>query len=164
MTTQYADGALLPWEGATFAHQEALLNTAVLLRAACPPRLRVLAGPFPMRLGLDAQVSPDVLVVDYVHLISDGLTGVPVLVAEVVSPATVPVDRTVKKDLYARHGVGWYWIIDPDEPALTVNQLNPATGVYDQVAQVVGAETYRSDEPFAVTAVPLTFVAGLERP
>jgi Uma2 family endonuclease len=163
MTTQYADGALLPWEGATFAHQEALLNTAVLLRTACPAQLRVLAGPFPMRLGLDAQLSPDVLVVDYVHLISDGLSGVPVLVAEVVSPATVPVDRTVKKDLYARHGVDWYWIIDPDEPALTVHRLDPATGAYDRVAQVVGADTYRSDEPFPVTVVPLHLIAGLDR-
>jgi Uma2 family endonuclease len=38
----------------------------------------------------------------------------PDFVAEVLSPSTEAVDRSVKFEDYAAHGVGEYWIIDPD--------------------------------------------------
>lgn len=38
----------------------------------------------------------------------------PDFVAEVLSPSTAAADRGVKFEDYAAHGVGEYWIIDPD--------------------------------------------------
>jgi len=35
-------------------------------------------------------------------------------VCEVLSPSTSALDRTEKRDLYHRHGVGHYWIVDPE--------------------------------------------------
>ncbi|HPE60860.1 MAG TPA: Uma2 family endonuclease [Thiolinea sp.] len=35
-------------------------------------------------------------------------------VCEVLSPATAQKDRSLKMPLYARHGVGHVWLIDPD--------------------------------------------------
>ncbi len=40
--------------------------------------------------------------------------AVPVLVAEVLSPATARYDRVTKRRLYQRAGVGTYWIVDLD--------------------------------------------------
>ena len=46
---------------------------------------------------------------------NDRLTGPPVLVAEIVSPgsSTIRRDRVAKLQLYGKHGVSEYWIIDP---------------------------------------------------
>ncbi len=38
----------------------------------------------------------------------------PAFVAEVLSPSTEAVDRGVKFEDYAAHGVGEYWLLDPD--------------------------------------------------
>ncbi len=33
---------------------------------------------------------------------------------EVLSPSTQSLDRNEKRALYHRHGIGHYWIVDPD--------------------------------------------------
>jgi Uma2 family endonuclease len=38
----------------------------------------------------------------------------PAFIAEVLSPTTETVDRTIKFDDYAAHGVTEYWIVDPE--------------------------------------------------
>jgi Uma2 family endonuclease len=60
-------------------------------------------------------VQPDILSVEAerVALISRrGIEGPPGLVVEVVSPTTAGIDRGIKRQLYARHGVPFYWIVD----------------------------------------------------
>jgi Uma2 family endonuclease len=42
----------------------------------------------------------------------------PDFVAEILSPSTAEIDRTIKFEDYAFHGVQEYWIIDPDEKIL----------------------------------------------
>ncbi len=66
----------------------------------------------PLALGRDSEPEPDVAIVegsprDYI----DAHPTTAVLVVE-VSDASVDLDRTRKKWLYARHGIGTYWILD----------------------------------------------------
>jgi Uma2 family endonuclease len=39
---------------------------------------------------------------------------------EIGSPSTDERDRTVKRKLYAEHGVKEYWLVDPDAMTVTV--------------------------------------------
>ncbi len=49
--------------------------------------------------------------------------GVPIFIAEVLSPSTGRGDRTIKRPAYQRAGVGEYWIVDPD--SRTVERWQP---------------------------------------
>ena len=51
------------------------------------------------------------------------IQGAPDLLVEILSPSTGRRDRTTKRDLYARHGVGEYWVADPDAQTITVMLL-----------------------------------------
>src|SRR5581483_9247689 len=41
------------------------------------------------------------------------LAGAPDLIIEILSPSSMERDKLVKRDLYAKHGVSEYWIVDP---------------------------------------------------
>lgn len=51
----------------------------------------------------------------------------PALAVEILSPATRQRDLTVKRDLYAASGVGWYLIIDPDWQGTSIEPRKPQT-------------------------------------
>lgn len=60
-------------------------------------------------------VQPDVLVVcDQAKIHEDGIRGAPDFVAEVLSDSTANKDFSIKKEIYERHGVREYWLIQPD--------------------------------------------------
>jgi Uma2 family endonuclease len=59
-------------------------------------------------------VQPDVLVFCDTTVLTDaGATGAPTLLVEVLSPSTATKDMRIKLELYERHGVREYWIVDP---------------------------------------------------
>ncbi len=45
-------------------------------------------------------------------------------VCEVLSPGTARIDRVVKMPIYAEQGVGWLWLVDPDQRTLEVFRLH----------------------------------------
>ena len=49
-----------------------------------------------------------------------------------------------------------YWLVDPDEPALTVLEL--AAGSYHETARVAGDEPWTAASPFPVRIVPAELV------
>ena len=74
---------------------------------------------FPDSVGLfledgKEEYEPDGMVVCDPDKVKDkGIVGAPDLVIEVLSPSTAKNDRGHKKDVYERHGVREYWIVDP---------------------------------------------------
>lgn len=53
-------------------------------------------------------------------MVKEGIRGAPDLVVEIASPGTTKRDRTVKRDLYQRHGVAQYWVVDPESESVEV--------------------------------------------
>jgi Uma2 family endonuclease len=66
-------------------------------------------------------VQPDILYLapDRLSLASRrGIEGGPTLAVEILSPSTRTVDRVTKRRLYARYGVPYLWLVDPDARAV----------------------------------------------
>ena len=160
MMSEMLDGTVVVSPSPGFGHADAVLTLAGVLRAAAPPELRVLTAPFPVRLGRQTELRPDLLVARYADLLRDELTEPPLLVVEVRSPASDLVDRSLKRSVCARHGIASYWLVDPETPALTALELD-RFGDYRTVADVVGAEMFAPSRPFPARVSPLALVAGL---
>ncbi|MDP3769287.1 MAG: Uma2 family endonuclease [Dehalococcoidia bacterium] len=89
-------------------------------------------------------VQPDIVYVaaDRQGAISSrGIEGPPTLVVEILSPSTIEMDRRTKLQLYARHGLPHYWIVDPD--ARSIEAYTLAEGAYRLTVRTAG------DEPFS---------------
>ena len=84
---------------------------------------------------------------------------VPDWVCEVLSPSTAHTDRVEKMPLYANHGVGHLWLVDPLAQTLEVYRREGSVWV---VASTHGAEAAARPEPFH--AVPFDLGALFRRP
>ena len=100
---------------------------------------RVYAAPFDILLtdleGVNV-VQPDIIFVSREResiITRANIKGAPDLIVEILSPSTGRLDRTTKRDLYARHGVREYWIADPD--AQTVSVMLLKDGKYETVGE-----------------------------
>ncbi len=138
------DGTLLVSPGSRVPHQVVVGNLHLLLRASAPADLLVLFAPLAVALADDTEVQPDVLVAPRTDFTDTDLPVPPLLAVEVLSPSTRRVDLLLKRDRYQAAGIASYWIVDPDEPSVTVLELN-SDGLY--------VETHRSvaDQPITVT-------------
>ena len=71
-------------------------------------------------------VQPDLLFVsrEREHLLSDGqkVRGAPDLVVEILSPSSEDTDRGAKYELYGRHGVTEYWLVDPIAETISIHR------------------------------------------
>ena len=87
----------------------------------------VLFAPLDVILGGGTSiVQPDLVYLanDRVTAISHrGIEGPPTLAVEVLSPSSAGVDRANKQRLYARHGVPFVWLVDPDARAVEAYRL-----------------------------------------
>jgi len=84
-------------------------------------------------------VQPDILFVEAAHAsrVSErAIEGAPTLAIEILSPSTEHIDRRRKLHLYARHGVAYYWIVDPVARTINANALED--GTYKMSARLAG--------------------------
>ena len=90
------------------------------------------SAPFDVRLPENKKsdeesttvLQPDIVVIcDKSKLKDTGYFGVPVLIIEIVSPASSKMDKLYKFNKYEQAGVKEYWIVEPDYKVISVFKL-----------------------------------------
>jgi len=152
------DGTVLVTPSPTPRHQGAIVELAVLLRAACPADHRVFVAPLDWQPDGRTSLEPDLLVVRRDRIGEKNITQPPALVVEVLSPGTARIDRMIKFSRYAEGGIGQCWIVDPRVPSVQVYDL--VDGAYTLIAEGTGDTPVSVVEPVAVTVVPQLLVDG----
>ena len=123
-------------------HQRVSRNLNAILGAHVRTRGlgEVLYAPLDVILTNTTIVQPDLIFVAPAHasrVSRRGIEGAPTLAVEILSPSTTTIDRSRKLQLYARHGVPYYWILDPDARVLEGCEL--AGSAYRLVTRAAGA-------------------------
>jgi Uma2 family endonuclease len=155
------DGSLLVTPGPVWEHQEVGLTLYRVLHAECPKGVRALAAPFDVTFGrIDTTLQPDVFVARFADMTHTNLPAAPLLAAEVRSPSTAMIDRTLKKAAYERFGVESYWILDPAARTLIAFELRD--GRYEQIASLAHDDSFDFERPFAVRISMAELCRGLD--
>jgi Uma2 family endonuclease len=152
------DGVLIVTPAPMTRHQVAVGNLHLALRESCPAVLAVFLAPFDVVLSDTTVLQPDLVVARRSDVTERNLPAPPVLAVEILSPSTRRIDLGTKLLALEDAGVPTYWVVDPDEPSLTVFELDGAT--YRQVGRVVGDEAWETTRPHPVRIVPALLVAS----
>lgn len=102
----------------------------------------ILYAPIDCILNDITIVQPDIVYLEPRRLqaiSARGIEGPPTLVVEILSPSTTQIDRGVKFQLYARHEVPYYWIVDPEARSIEAYILTGSA--YQLAARLEGAES-----------------------
>lgn len=151
------DGLLLVSPAPVPLHQRAVVNLLVGLHAQRPGNgMQVFVAPLDWRPDRRTSLQPDLLIVRDEDLNEKNATGALVLAVEVLSPSTRRIDLLSKRDKYQEAGVESYWIVDPQEPSVTVLELRD--GVYYETGKAAGGEELDLSVPFPITIVPSALV------
>lgn len=88
---------------------------------------QVFNAPIDLQLSESDVVQPDIVVVLNENRIitTTRIRGVPELVIEILSPSNRKYDLELKKQLYERHGIPEYWVVDPENDFVEQNLLGP---------------------------------------
>ena len=122
------DGELILVAAPNEGHQTASLRMIVRMNAFVDENGlgRVFHAPYDVLFTDTDVVQPDVMFVskERYHIRTPAnIQGAPDLAVEILSPSSSRRDWHHKRELYARHGVREYWIIDPTNRIVSVLQL-----------------------------------------
>jgi Uma2 family endonuclease len=104
---------------------------------------KLFIAPTDLILAPTTVIQPDLIFIgnDRRHILTErAIEGPPTLVIEVLSPTTHRTDRVTKAQLYARHNVPNYWLIDPDQRTFEAYEL--VIDHYDMTASARDAELF----------------------
>jgi Uma2 family endonuclease len=115
---QILDGELDVTPAPTTTHQKISMRLEHLLVGHVEEHGLGLVLDAPVDVVFDEKnvVQPDIVFIsnERLPLVEEAkIAGAPDLVVEILSPSTARVDRGTKSAIYARHGVRWYWLVDP---------------------------------------------------
>ena len=150
------DGVLLVSPGASLFHQRVVGNLLVILREGRPPGHEALVAPFDWYVDEWTYFEPDLVVVRTGDVSARRYEAVPLLVVEVLSPSSRLRDVGMKLDAYSRAGLQWYWVVDPDEPSLTV--FRASEGRLTEQTKATGDSPYHSTDPVVAKVVPAELI------
>ncbi|HEV7506042.1 MAG TPA: Uma2 family endonuclease [Thermoanaerobaculia bacterium] len=132
------DGELFECPVPTLPHQRTAQRLVRAFEEALRDGSRVVSSPVDVILARDTVARPDLLLVLAGHLAivgeagTAGVTvhGAPDLILEVLSPATVRLDRVIKMDVYARYSVPEYWLVDSAAKLIEIFRLDRHAQLY----------------------------------
>ena len=132
------DGELVMIAAPNIAHQIVSDDLFLLLQNFVKRNKlgRMFSAPTDVVLSDINVVQPDLTFVSKGRMSIVGrknIRGAPDLVVEVLSSSNPDRDLVRKRDIYARHGVGEYWIADPDARSIRVMVLED--GAYRVVGE-----------------------------
>ena len=121
------DGKLMMVPAPNMKHQQVLVTLTWKLRSFTEEHGlgKVYVAPCDVVLSDTDVVQPDLLFISRARehiLTDDNVRGAPDLVIEILSPSTADRDLGYKYDLYGRHGVLEYWIVDPRAETIAVHR------------------------------------------
>jgi Uma2 family endonuclease len=122
------EGELTVTPAPSTKHQTASGNLFVILAHYIKERGlgRLFYAPTDLILESTSVLQPDLLFVSKARegiITEKAIEGAPDLVIEIVSPTTSRTDRVTKAQIYARHTVPAYWIVDPEQEAIEIYLL-----------------------------------------
>ena len=151
------DGVLYHMAAApNIKHQSASGNLFFMMGSHVRPRRLGLlfSTPCAVLLPGESAVEPDLLFVsaDRRHILTErACEGPPDLVVQILSPSNRAHDLERKRELYARHGVPEYLILDPNEETV----LALGDPVVSAGGEAYGSERlYRSGDTLTIAAIP----------
>jgi len=141
------DGELFVTPSPLWRHQDVLTNILLPLGDFVKKHDlgKVIPAPMDVVFSSNDVVQPDILYISKARasvVTEKNVQGAPDLVVEVLSDSTAKTDRTTKLKLYARYGVGEYWVIDPALISAEIYRLVP--GGYELAAQLDATQTLTS--------------------
>jgi Uma2 family endonuclease len=148
MRRELVDGVLIMSPYASRRHALAAARLSQILNASCPPELLVFGAPINVDREPATNLQPDLSVIRAEDLDAPATEGRPLLVVEILSPSTRRFDLTLKRQLYAEMGIVSYWLVDIEEPSVTVLELDGEE--YAEVVRLHGATRAEVARPFPV--------------
>lgn len=126
---QIVDGEVYMVPAPVPYHQIVSSNTEFILRSFVSKHNlgQVFRAPCDVILSNENVVQPDIFFIskNRLNIITEkNIAGPPDLIIEILSPYTEKLDRTIKKDLYAKYGVPEYWLVDPATKMIEVLALS----------------------------------------
>ena len=131
---QLVEGELYFMASPTGPHQDIVLNVAFSIKShlrAHPALGRVRTASSDVKLDEGNVFEPDVYFVsqERMHILTNqGASGAPDLVAEVLSPSTLRLDRENKRAVYFRAGRRELWFVLPDRQQVEIHLPTPGGG------------------------------------
>ncbi|MBY5959829.1 Uma2 family endonuclease [Membranicola marinus] len=115
---QLIENQLVMSPSPTTIHQKILnkINVMIYNYLEEDPLGEVFIAPYDVYLDEQNVFQPDIVFIGSDNLLNikdNGFHGAPDLVIELLSPGTSKFDLNQKKDIYERHGVQEYWIVEP---------------------------------------------------
>lgn len=103
----------------------------------------IYTAPTDLILAPTTVAQPDLIFIgnDRRHIVTErAIEGSPTLLIEILSPSTNRTDRLTKAQLYAKHQVPHYWLVDSDQQTLEAYDL--VRDHYDLVVSAKDAEVF----------------------
>jgi len=121
------EGDLVVSPSPSWRHQRIVTKVfEVLLGAERAGHGKVVTAPMDVVMDEHDVTEPDLLfiVTQRTGIATEThVAGAPDLVVEILSESTRKRDVTTKRRIYERHGVPFYWIVDPEEEAVRIFEL-----------------------------------------
>lgn len=150
------DGEVIAMAPEGMPHVRARMQLAMSFMSRAGDAVRVIVDST-LRLSSTSALDPDLYLYD-AALPLDSLDGASVGLVIEVSGTSLARDLSMKAELYARHGVRDYWVVDVAAPKIIIHR-DPRDGAYGSVFTALADEAVAPlafpDLPLRLSALPV---------